>query len=72
MRRLIRPTGSDGRGQDADTRIPRAQKVDGDHDGKDGQTATRERLRDPERRDQRKPVIARDGREPLQHLATCV
>ena len=63
-------TRSDSCGQDADARISRAQEVDGDHDREDGQAAARERLHDAERRDQRKPAIGRDGREPLQHLVT--
>ena len=49
---------------------PVSQEVDRDHHDEDGQAAARERLHDAERRDQREPAIGRDGREPLQHLAT--
>ena len=61
--------GADGRVQDADARIARVQELDRDDDGEHGQAAARERLHDPEPRDQREPAIGRDRREALEHLA---
>ena len=47
-------TGADGRVEDADAGVARVQEVDRDHDGEHGQAAARERLHQPEPRDQRR------------------
>ena len=60
---------ADGRVQDADARVARVEQVDREDDGEHGQAPARERLDDPEPRDQRQRAIARDGREALDDVA---